>query len=146
LPGEPLFNWLPPAAAAASPVVVAAKEFEDWPALMAQNWGEDALVCVFSPWGKDQLVSHLRTLAQGGDERRGVLGYCWPSVLAPMLSFYRAGFVESFFEGVTAALVELPDLPDTWQIFADANFSQTLDQLGFQRQGEEKSPPEVSQK
>jgi pSer/pThr/pTyr-binding forkhead associated (FHA) protein len=146
LPGEPLFNWLPPAAAAASPVVVAAKEFEEWPALMAQNWGEDALVCLFSPWGKDQLLSHLRSLAQGGDDRRGVLGYCWPSVLSPMLSFYRGGFVESFYEGVTAALVELPDLPDTWQIFADVQFSQTLDQLGFQRQPDEKSPPDASQK
>ena len=118
---------------------MAAQEAPGWPALVAESWGEDAVVCLLSPWDKPRLLAHLRDLAHGGDERRGVLGFCWPSVLAPMLSFYQGGFVESFSQGVQAILVETPDLPDAWQIFAAAEFGPTLDQLGLARKADE--PP-----
>ena len=60
-----------------------------------------------------------------------IIGYCWPSVLAPLLSHYAEDFVRQLLAGIDAVLVELPDLPDTWQLYSTNGIVRALQQLGF---------------
>jgi hypothetical protein len=130
-----LFDWLDAdAAAAASPLVVSQGEFPDWPALVAQGWGKNAVVCLFAGMDRASLLAHLRGACRGrrGDGE-GLVGWCWPSVLALLLSHGPAAAVEALLSGIDAALVELPDLPQTWQLFGRERLPETLDRLGFAR-------------
>jgi hypothetical protein len=125
-----LFDWLPPQSApAASPVLLAADEYPEYGALIQQAWGEDALVCLFSKREKQELRAHLRAEAHVGSD--SMLGFCWPSVMGPLLSFFRPQFVEKLLAGVDAVLVEFADLPETWQVFARAPYAEVLTGLGL---------------
>jgi hypothetical protein len=125
-----LFDWLPPSAAAnASPLVIAAADCAQWFPIVEAGWGEDAVVCFFSKLDKVEVRAQLRREVRAGGD--SIMGICWPSVLAPMLIYMRPADVEPLMKGIDAVLVELPDLPDTWQIFAPETFKQTLAKHGF---------------
>ena len=126
-----LFDWMPAAALAMSSPVVLGPLTDAGKELVGQAWGEDALVCVVSKQEKPVLLAHLRALARAGSD--GVLGYCWPSVLAPLLSFYQTSFVNRFMTGIDAILIEFADLPETWQIFARPDYSSVLDKVGLKK-------------
>lgn len=137
-----LFDWMEPSAAAqVSPLVFSAQELPDWPALIEQGWGGDAVICLFSGQQKPELLAHLRRcIRQPGqaDSSSGIVGYCWPSVMAPLLSHSTPESVERILTGIEAVMVELPDLPETWQIYGrDSAVVELLDQLGLVQQ-----PPE----
>ena len=141
-----LFDWLDPlAAAAVSPVVLSASEWPAWPALIEEGWGEDAVVCFFSRQEKAALLAHLRAACHDdSDPKRrstGSMGFCWPSVMAPLLAHYEPTFVKNLVRGIDAVLVELPDLPVTWQLYGDEKLAETLDRLGFVRQEDENADP-----
>jgi hypothetical protein len=130
-----LFDWLDAEAAeASSPLVVSKDEFPDWPTLVAQGWGKNAVVCLFTAVDRTSLLAHLRGSCRGrrGDGE-GLVGWCWPSVLALLLSHGKAETVQDLLSGIDAALVELPDLPQTWQLFGPERLSGILDRLGFAR-------------
>jgi hypothetical protein len=74
----------------------------------------------------------------------GILGYCWPGVLSQLLTFRSEEFVGRLLEGIDAALLEVPDLPRSWQVFAPPDFSETLAKIGFRERPEEK-PQEPSE-
>lgn len=131
-----LFSWLPAeAAAAVSPLVIAAPEIREWPALVAQGWGNDALVCLFSRQDKPALVAHLQDAAcvkgRKGDASSGMLGFCWPSVMAMLLAYGPPALVRRVLTGIEAVLVELPDLPDTWQVYGDSSVARLLEKTGL---------------
>ncbi|NQU23395.1 MAG: FHA domain-containing protein [Candidatus Nealsonbacteria bacterium] len=133
-----LFDWLEPSAAAmVSPVVLAADEFPDWRALVEQGWGADAVICLFSSEAKDALLAHLRRSARAQPAQEGadagIVGYCWPSVMAPLLSHYSPESVRQLLGPIEAVLVELPDLPDTWQLYGQDRVAGLLDRLGLVR-------------
>ncbi len=137
-----LFDWLEPSAAVnVSPLVFSPEEFADWPALVEEGWGNDAVICLFCGQPKPELMSHLRRSlrAQPGqsDPSAGIVGYCWPSVMAPLLSHYAAESVERLLTGIEAVLVELPDLPETWQLYGRDSLADLLDQLGFVKEPSE---------
>lgn len=151
-----LFDWLPDAAKAmASPVVLAAVESPGWAELVEEGWGNDAVVCLFTRQNKDDLLHQLRNVCRGraaGDKRAGdddrakdsakpaggsMVGFCWPSVMAPILAHYKVDFVRRLFENIEAVLVELPDLPITWQLYGDAELPSMLDQFGLTREEDE---------
>ena len=143
-----LFDWLVPAAAAvASPVILSPRDWAAWPTFIEEGWGEDAVVCLFSRLEKPALLSHLRAACHDGSDPKGrgtaAMGFCWPSVMAPLLAHYTPEFVTKLLRDIDAVLVELPDLPITWQIYADEQFGLLLDQLGFAREEEtaEEAPP-----
>lgn len=132
-----LFSWLPAeAAAAVSPRIVAAQEMNEWQALLAEGWGSDAVVCLFSRQNKSELVAHLQDAARvkgkKGDASSGMLGFCWPSVMAMLLAYAQPALVRRVLAGVEAVLVELPDLPDTWQVYGESPVAQLLEKIGLQ--------------
>jgi hypothetical protein len=135
---EYLFNWIPPEAAAlASPVVVSAGQYAEWPALVEQGWGNDAVICLFSRYDKPSLMDHLRHCLQAKpkqhDMSAGIIGYCWPGVMSMVLAHGMQNFTQRFFTGIDAVLVELPDLPEIWQFFGPASTAKMIDELGFVR-------------
>ena len=140
-----LFGWLEPQVAdLVSPVVVSQDEYLSWPSLIDEGWGNDAVVCLFSQQEKPQLLEHLRQSLHKGptdEQANAIVGYCWPAVLGPLLSYSRPQFVKQLLAGIEAVLVELPDLPDSWQIFGGPQVAKVLRQLGFQEQ-----PPEEGNK
>ncbi len=130
-----LFDWLDAdAAEASSPLVISQDELRDWPTLVARGWGKNAVVCLFTGADRALLLAHLRAACRGrrGDGE-GLMGWCWPSVLALLLSHGAAATVRALLSAIDAALVELPDLPQTWQLFGSAALPETLDRLGFVR-------------
>jgi hypothetical protein len=134
-----LFDWLPRAAAQrVSPLVLSAAELPVWPELVDQGWGSDGLVGLFSRQARPALVAHLRRACHVKPDREGpmtgMLGYCWPSVMSLLLSHNTPRFVEQLLSGIDAALVELPDLPDTWQLYGGAQVAADLDRLGMSRE------------
>jgi hypothetical protein len=133
---EYLFDWLDPTAAeAASPWVFGHKETAGWPALVDEGWGADAVVCLFSTQNQPALLEHLRRTVRVKSGRNGqgdaILGYCWPSVMGPLLAHSNTESVEKLLEGIDAVLVELPDLPETWQLYGGEALSGVLNRLGF---------------
>jgi len=136
-----LFDWLDTSVAdLVSPIVVSQDEYLSWPNLIDEGWGNDAVVCLFSRQEKPQLLEHLRQALHkgpGDGQGGGIVGYCWPSVLGPLLSYSRPQFIKQLLAGIDAVLVELPDLPDAWQIYGGERSAKVLRELGFQEK-----PPE----
>ena len=131
-----LFDWIPESVIAAnSPVLLGPIEDPARLALIDQAWGEDAVVCIFSRQQKPALLAQLRAALRSGSD--AVLGYCWPSVLGPLLSFFTKKFIQQFMTGIDAILVEFADLPETWQVFARPDFASSLEKLGLKQVAEE---------
>jgi len=132
-----LFEWLDASTAAAlSPLVISPGDFADWPTLIEQGWGNDAVVCLFSQQEKPDLLAQLRAnlrIQPAGDSGGGIVGYCWPSVMAPLLAHYTPEFVQRLLNDIDAVLVEFPDLPLTWQVFGREQVVDLLDELGLVR-------------
>jgi len=131
-----VFGWLDPTVAAGvSPLVLSQDELPHWPQLLDQSWGKDAVVCLFSRMQKGPLVEHLqaacRTRQRSGEPSDAVIGCCWPSVLSAMLAHSPAATVQSLLAGIEAVLVELPDLPETWQVFGPAELRQYFERAGL---------------
>lgn len=138
-----LFDWLSPEAAAlVSPIVVAQQETAAWPAMLEAGWGKDAVVCLFCKQEKPGLLEHLRLCLRAKRKRDdlggGMVGLCWPSVLAMLLAYGAPGYVREVLTGIEAVLVELPDLPETWQLYGNAQVTELLDRLGFVRKAADK--------
>lgn len=136
-----LFSWLPPeAAGAVSPRILAAAETDEWPALVARGWGADALVGLFSRQSRTELVAHLQAAARVKSKKdavsSGMLGFCWPSVMAMLLAYAQPALVQRLLAGIEAVLVELPDLPETWQLYGASGVVPWLEKIGLQPEGD----------
>jgi hypothetical protein len=139
-----LFDWLDPVAAAViSPVIISQEDLLTWPKVVEQGWGSDAVVCLFSNQEKPLLVEHLRRVCRSKmnatDPNAAILGYCWPSVLAPLLSHYTPELTQQLLSGIDAVLVELPDLPDTWQVYGVGQVVDLLERIGFRPRSADES-------
>ncbi len=51
-----------------------------------------------------------------------------------MLTYFGEKTVQEMVAGIDAVLVEFPDLPETWQIFANDTFTETFQSFGFKEQ------------
>ena len=142
--GQPhyLFDWLEPdAAATVSPVVLSQNDSAAWSTLVGEGWGNDAVICLFSKQDKTALLEHLHRCIRAKPDREdlsgGIVGYCWPSVMAMLLAHGTPSYVRRLLAGIDAVLVELPDLPETWQVYGVNQVAELLGRLGLVRQ-----PPE----
>ena len=139
-----LFDWLePPAADVASPLLIGQDDLLTWPMLIEQGWGKDAVICLFSQQEKPLLLEHLRRAIRAKPNREdlsgGMLGFCWPSVLSMLLAHGAAPLVRQLLSGIDAVLVELPDLPETWQVYGEARVADLLAEVGFSRKAADRA-------
>jgi hypothetical protein len=137
-----LFDWLPPPSAEIiSPLLIGQDDLLTWPMLIAQGWGKDAVICLFSRQEKPALLEHLhrslRAKPQREDMSGGMLGYCWPSVMSMLLGHSPPSMIRPLLAGIDAVLVELPDLPETWQLYGEAGVAQLLVQAGLTQKSAE---------
>ena len=112
-----------------SPVLISQSDLFTWTELIAQGWGKDAVIAIFSRADTASLLAHFRRACKV--KANAVLGCCWPSVLAPLLSNSTPARVGGLLTDIDAVLVELPDLPDTWQIYGTRQIVDSLEQVGF---------------
>ena len=134
---EYLFDWFEAnVAEVASPLVVMPADLPDWSSLVDEHWGRDSVICLFSHRDRADLLQHLRRSCHPGDsdeQRPGaMIGYCWPSVLTPLLLFSNSDQVAALLDGIDAVLVEFPDLPEAWQVIGRDCLVSTLTQLGLE--------------
>ena len=106
--------------------------------LLTAGWGSDAVVCLFSAQDKPALLTHLREMVRvkgrPPDQGGAILGYCWPSVMSMLLAHNTPGFVSHLLAGIEAVLVELADLPETWQLYGQRQIADMLPRFGFVQQ------------
>lgn len=127
-----IFNWINPVAAAiVSPLVIPQEDLLTWPAIVEEGWGKDAVICLFSKLGRPELLEHIRSCCRAKG-RDSVVGFCWSCVLAPVLSCNK-DMAGRFMQGIEAVLVELPDLPETWQVYGRPQIVKDLEDLGLVR-------------
>jgi pSer/pThr/pTyr-binding forkhead associated (FHA) protein len=125
-----LFDWLDPVAVPlVSPLLISQIDLVTWTELIAQGWGKDAVVAIFTRVETSALLAHFRRACKAREN--AVLGCCWPSVLAPLLANSRPAMVNDLLADIDAVLVELPDLPDTWQIYGGSQIVESLEHVGF---------------
>lgn len=133
-----LFDWLDaPAADVVSPVIVAREELPAWSDLIAEGWGQDGLISLFSAQERSALVDRLRAWC-GSGRRDGnpddpILGACWPSVLGSLLAHHEPDHVGAMMSGIEAVLLEDRRQPDAWRLFGGPQLADLLDGLGMRR-------------
>lgn len=128
-----LFHWLPEVAAKEFPVAFSCDELPDWPNYVNEAWGSDAVLALQSTLDKKQLVSRLRNAL--GDpsavETSGILGFCWPSVLASILKNNTQDFANEF-DFVRLVWLESQDEDQAWQAFVQEQLLPECDKIGLQ--------------
>jgi hypothetical protein len=123
-----LFNWLGDAAPAMSPLVLSPNEVP-LADLLPQAWQKDALACFFANNSSVDAVQALRSSARVSQDR--VMGICWPTILAYLLSHFRPDAVNRLIEPFRCILVEDPQVPDRWQLYAHESLDTFLSAYGL---------------
>ena len=136
LPGEHLFNWLPKEVATAmSPWIVSGEAWDrkEWKPFINENWGNDGLVVLLSSREADETRAHIRSVCRvrGPGTTEGIAGFCWPGILAPSLMSADSDAVRKLTSGLEGVIVELPDQPETWQLFGPESHAETLKGFGM---------------
>lgn len=134
-----LIDWLPvEVAEAMSPVLIDTDSLEHdvWEPWINAGWGADCVVALFTDLPEDKFLAHLRSIARvkghaADGSADAVAGIYWPSILAPALMSSTSDMVKNLMSGLKCALVELPDLPDSWQLFGKESLVKTLTGFGF---------------
>ncbi|MDZ4848555.1 MAG: FHA domain-containing protein [Pirellulaceae bacterium] len=116
-----LFEWMPSGAIEKTPMLFSIDEFAEWKAFVEEGWGSDAVIGLQSELPRPELLAKLQDIlvgsSHGPEASRGILGFCWPSVLESLMENNSNGFVETFFGEVSSALIEVQGKPEQWQYF-----------------------------
>ena len=135
-PREYLFYWMPEEVAAGnSPLIFAAADLEEFPELIEQAWGTDAVICFASRQERTGVFEHLRAATGYRPNVPGgpVLGYCWPNMLSMLLLHQPQAKISHLTRGVDAVLMEDDESPGRWNIFADQAFASIVESAGLTR-------------
>jgi FHA domain-containing protein len=117
-----LLDWLPEDSRTRySPLLLAESDGMDLFSLIADGWGKDGLICIYSEKEKPELLNQLRRVAGA---------FISPSVLTPQLSQGAPVFVRNLFAGMEAVLLE-NDSPSQWLLLTCIEFESTMGKLGF---------------
>lgn len=111
-----------------SPLLATLGESPAAAAAVRQCWGKDGLVCFGSKLQSEELMAHWRRAIGIKDNEAGgaLTVYYWPSLLNLILTCQSAEQVERLLSGLTWILVECPETPGNWRIFADEKFASIL--------------------
>lgn len=60
-----------------------------------------------------------------------LLGFCWPAVLAPLLSLGRPALVTRLLDKIDCILLEIPERPRSWQLWCRPEFVKQLEKAGL---------------
>ena len=115
-----LFDWLPAGAIEKSPMLFAVDELPVWKVLLEEAWGSDAIIGLRSELPREELLAKFQELLMGSSagpqSSKGILGFCWPSVLEALIENNSNGFTDAFFADVSLVLVEKQGMPEYWQL------------------------------
>jgi pSer/pThr/pTyr-binding forkhead associated (FHA) protein len=129
-----LFDRQPEAVAKLmSPVFIPTPQVETWKELVKAAWGKDAVVCLYSGLEAGELLSAVRKSCQP-DDVNAISGIVWPKVLASVLSSASADAANGTIPGVTAALVESGENPESWLLISRERMDDQLRKFGFKAQ------------
>ena len=130
-----LFEWLPESAMKKSPLLYTLQELTDWKLYVEEGWGFDAIIALQSELPKEELLAKLRqrlvSSSHGTEASRGILGFCWPSVLESLIENNSNGFGKSFFDDVKLVVIEVPGKPEQWQLFGQEEAVETATKIGL---------------
>jgi hypothetical protein len=130
--GQVLLDWLDPAAAAQmSPLLVPGNDVNL--SHLENGWGADAVVCLFCSGDNGQLLEQLQQMSRPKDEKEGMLGICWPNVLAHLLQSQQ-DLSNQLVNAASAILLEDPSDPNQWILYGDESLSDLLNKAGIQHE------------
>jgi pSer/pThr/pTyr-binding forkhead associated (FHA) protein len=131
-----LFEWLPEGAIEKSPMLFALDELPVWKVFVEEAWGSDAMIGLRSELPRKELLVKFQELLMGSSSgpqsSRGILGFCWPSVLEALIENNSNGFTESFYADVRWVLLEKQDKPEYWQLLGKESEVDKATKLGIQ--------------
>ena len=88
--------------------------------LLEEAWGSDAIIGLRSELPREELLAKFQELLMGSSagpqSSKGILGFCWPSVLEALIENNSNGFTDAFFADVSLVLVEKQGMPEYWQL------------------------------
>ncbi len=130
-----LFDWLPGGAIEKSPMLFALDELPVWKMLLEEAWGSDAIIGLRSELPRTELLVKFQELLMGSSSgpqsSKGILGFCWPSVLEALIENNSNGFTESFFADVRLVLIEKQGKPEYWQLLGKESEVDKATKLGI---------------
>lgn len=143
---RPLFDWLPAESSETlSPWVIPLEEPSLGQSWIQKGWDHDAVLCFFSESLAEETIEYLAGQVRP-EGQQNMLGWCWPSVISQLLAFREEAFVEELLGPTLAVLLELPDLPGGWQLFALPSLKDSvLSEMGFQDLGDQDQPAEPAE-
>ena len=130
-----LFEWLPEGAIEKSPMLFALDELPVWKVLLEEAWGSDAMIGLRSELPRKELLVKFQELLMGSSSgpqsSKGILGFCWPSVLEALIENNSNGFTESFYADVRLVLIEKQGKPEYWQLLGKESEVDKATKLGI---------------
>ena len=130
-----LFEWLPEGAIEKSPMLFALDELPVWKAILEESWGSDAMIGLRSELPRKELLVKFQELLMGSSSgpqsSKGILGFCWPSVLEALIENNSNGFTESFYADVRWVLIEKQGKPEYWQLLGKESEVDKATKLGI---------------
>ena len=130
-----LFEWLPEGAIEKSPMLFVLDELPVWKVFVEEAWGSDAMIGLRSELPRKELLVKFQELLMGSSSgpqsSKGILGFCWPSVLEALIENNSNGFTESFYEDVQWVLIEKQDKPEYWQLLGKESEVDKATKLGL---------------
>ena len=130
-----LFEWLPPGSIEKSPMLFALDELALWKSFVEEAWGSDAVIGLRSELPRAELLAKFQDLLMGSshgpEASKGILGFCWPSVLEALMENNSNGFTDSFFADVSLVLIEKQGKPEYWQLFGHEAAIEQVTKIGM---------------
>lgn len=127
--GQFLFSWMSAEMRPKfSPVLATLGESPAAATAVRECWGKDGIVCFGSKLQGTELLDHWRRAIGVKDNEPGgaLTVYYWPSLLNLILTCQSVDQVTPLLSGLTWILVECPDAPGNWRVFADEKFAAVL--------------------
>ena len=129
-----LFPWIAPEMRAKfSPILIAQSTNPDFVKLLEGGWGHDGIVCFGSALGTSDVLSHWKKAMGVINDQPGnsMAVFHWPSLLNQILTCQLPKQVSPLLSGLTWILVEAPDTPGNWKLYASEQLASVLTSAGL---------------